>query len=62
MSQVILETGLEFGIVLGLLVGLGELVERVHQGLGDEPAAVRAETAQRIGAVHQPVEPKGGRR
>ena len=47
--QVIVQPRLELRIGLGLLVVLGELVERVHQRLGHEPAAERPEPAQVVG-------------
>ena len=47
--QVIVQPRLKLGIGLRLLVGRGELIERVHQRFGHEPAAERAEPAQDVG-------------
>ncbi len=41
----------EFGVLLGLFVFGGQLVDQRHQGFGDVLAAERAEQAARIGAV-----------
>ena len=53
--EVIAQPRLEFRVRLGVFVGRGELVERVHQGLGHEPAAERAEPAERVGALEEAV-------
>src|SRR5207249_534412 len=39
-----------------LLVRLGELVERTHQGLGHEPTAEGAEPAERVGPRERAIE------
>ena len=51
MLQVVVQRGLELGIGLGLGVFFGQLVQRVHQGLGHEPAAEGSKPAQWIGAL-----------
>ncbi len=49
VGQVLLEGAQEPGIVAGLVVGVGQLLQRTGQGLGDEAAAKTAEVARCIG-------------
>ena len=51
MLEFALELGDELGILAVVLVGIAQFLERVHQRLGDEDAAVRAEVAARIGQI-----------
>ena len=46
--ELVFEFRHEFGIVLEMRVLLAQFVERAHQGLGHEHAAVRAEMAARV--------------
>ena len=49
--QVVVQRGLKLGIGLGLGVLFGQPVERVHERLGNEPAAKRSEPAQFVGTL-----------
>ena len=53
--QVTVQPRLKVGISLRLSIRRGELIERVHQGLGHEPAAERAEPAQNVRPVGRAV-------
>ena len=57
--QVTVEPRLEVGVGLRLLIRRRELIERVHQRLGHEPAAERSEAAQQIRPVARPVKGMG---
>ena len=50
-----LQLGVEGGVALGCLVGLLQLQDQRHQGLGDEPAAMDAEPAVLVRAGAQAV-------
>ena len=47
--QEIIELRLERGVGLGFLVGFGEILERGHQGLGDEHPSELSEVTLRVG-------------
>ena len=46
--QIIVKLLLKFGVLLGLLVVLGELPQGVHERFGHKTAAIRTETALRV--------------
>ncbi len=45
MRQVAVIGRLEFGVLAGLVIGLGQFLQRADQGFGNEAAAVAAEVA-----------------
>jgi hypothetical protein len=48
-AEVVVEFGLEFGVVLGAEVFGFEFLQRMHEGLGDIASAVLAEVAVGVG-------------
>ncbi len=45
MRQVAVIGRLEFGVLAGLVIGLGQFLQRADQGFGNEAAAIAAEVA-----------------